>query len=269
MAIIKGALQMTGGIKGVSFYTTTGSDKVIMRTKGGPKARRMKTGEEFANVRKHQSEWAGSVKFARSVGDALGDIYRLADYNVWSVLCGMGKNLMSLDTVHPAGQRNLMLSEYRKVLENFSLNRNFQFNSVLRINPEFEIDKPTLNAWVSIPQINTEMDLQNIQKLPYFRVMVTLGIVSDVEFVSGEKQSTYEPVNEFTGSRLSTISDWFSTEDIINEQTLNVKLDAEVLKMTDDVTVLLGIGVEFGKVSFAGQITPVKHAGSGKVLAVK
>ena len=269
MAIIKGALQMTGGIKGVSFYTTTGSDKVIMRTKGGPKARRMKTGEEFENVRKHQTEWAGSVKFARSVGDALGDIYRLADYNVWSVLCGMGKNLMSLDTVHPAGQRNLMLSEYRKVLENFSLNRNFQFNSVLRINPEFEIDKPTLNAWVSIPQINTEMDLQNIQKLPYFRVMVTLGIVSDVVYVPGEKQSTYEPVNEFTGSRLSTISEWFSTEDIINEQTLNVKLDAEVLKMTDDVTVLLGIGVEFGKVSFAGQITPVKHAGSGKVLAVK
>jgi len=269
MAIIKGALQMTGGIKGVSFYTTTGSDKVIMRTKGGPKARRMKTGDEFANVRKHQTEWAGSVKFARSVGDALGEIYRLADYNVWSVLCGMGKNLMSLDTAHPAGQRNVMLSQYRKVLDNFSLNRSFQFNSVLRINPEFEIDKPTLNATVSILQINTAMDLQNNLKLPYFRVIVSLGIVSDVVYVPGEKQSTYEPVNEFTGSRLSTISEWFSTEDIINEQTLTVKLDEQVLKMTDDVTVVLGIGVEFGKVSFAGQIMPVKHAGSGKVLTVK
>jgi hypothetical protein len=269
MAIIKGALQMTGGIRGVSFYTITGSDKVIMRTKGGPKARRMKLGEEFEKVRKHQSEWAGCVKFARSVGDALGEIYRLADYNVWPVLCGMGKNLMSLDTEHPVGQRNLMLSQYRKVLDNFSLNRNYQFNSVLRITPEFEIDKVTLNAQVRISQINTEMDLLNIQKLPYFRVIVTLGIVSDVVYVPDEKFNIYEPVNESTGSRLSTISEWFSTEDIINEQTLSVKLDEEVLKMTDDVTVLLGIGVEFGKVSFAGQIAPVKHAGSGKVLAVR
>ena len=35
MAIVKGFLQMTGSI-GMSFYTRVGSDKVIMRTKGGP-----------------------------------------------------------------------------------------------------------------------------------------------------------------------------------------------------------------------------------------
>ena len=268
MAVVKGALQMTGGIKGVSFYTMSGSDKVFMRTKGGPKAQRMKTGEEFEKVRKHQSEWAASVKFAHTVGDALGEIYRLADYNLWPVLCGMGKNLMTLDTEHPVGQRNLMLSGYRKVLDNFSLNRNYQFNSVMRTTPEFEVDKKTLNAWVRISQINTEMDLLNIQRLPYFRVIVTLGIVSDVEYMPDAKLSKYEPTNECSGFRLSTISEWFSTEDIINEQTLSVKLDEEVIKMTDDVTVLLGMGVEFGKVGFASKITPVKNAGCGKVLKI-
>jgi len=35
MAIVKGAFQLTGSIRGVSFYTVRGSDKVIMRTKGG------------------------------------------------------------------------------------------------------------------------------------------------------------------------------------------------------------------------------------------
>jgi hypothetical protein len=37
--------------------------------------------------------------------------------------------------------------------------------------------------------------------------------------------------------------------------------------MTPDTTALLGIVVEFGKVGFGGQITPVKHAGCGKILA--
>ena len=33
MALVNGFLQLTGSIKGMSFYTPVGSDKVIMRTK--------------------------------------------------------------------------------------------------------------------------------------------------------------------------------------------------------------------------------------------
>ena len=43
MAIVKGFLQMTGSIKGMSFYTRVGSDKVIMRTKGMHQSTRLNT----------------------------------------------------------------------------------------------------------------------------------------------------------------------------------------------------------------------------------
>jgi hypothetical protein len=43
MAIVKNFLQITGSIKGVSFYTKVGSDKVIMRTKGGIARKLFKT----------------------------------------------------------------------------------------------------------------------------------------------------------------------------------------------------------------------------------
>jgi len=270
MAIIKGAIQMTGSIKGMSFYTNAGSDQVIMRTKGGPSARRMKVGNEFAKIRKHQAEWPGCVKFSRGIRYALGENYRLADYNVSPVWCGMGKNLITLDKEHPVGERQLLLSKYRNVLENFSLNRNYPFNTVLRINPQFDINKNTLLATVSIPQLNTEMDLLNIQKLPYFRVIVSLGVVSDLAYSPDNKNNPYEPaLKEFNGCSGSTISDWFSTDDLIGEQTMTVKLADEIVeRMTDDTTALLGIGVEFGKVGFAGQTTPVKRAGCAKVLKV-
>jgi hypothetical protein len=49
MAIVKNFLQITGSIKGVSFYTSVGSDKVIMRTKGGIARRRFKMDHGLKN----------------------------------------------------------------------------------------------------------------------------------------------------------------------------------------------------------------------------
>src|ERR1035437_2623451 len=110
MTIIKGPFQMAGSISGLSFYTNAGSDKVIMRTKGGPSARRMKIGKEFEGMRKHQTEWSACVKFSKGIRLALGENYHLADYNVSPVWCGMGKKLISLDTENPVGERVLMIS---------------------------------------------------------------------------------------------------------------------------------------------------------------
>ncbi len=261
---------MTGSIKGMSFYKNPGSEKIIMRTKGGPSARRMKVGKEYEEVRKHQTEWSACVKFSKGVRLALGQTYPLADYNVSPVWNGMGKNLIKLDTEHPVGERVLMLSPYRQVLENFSLNRNFPFNSVLRITETFDVNRETMTATVNIPRINTEMDLLNIQKLPYFRLIVSLGIVSDLMYDPEGRFSKYVPeLMEYNGFSKSTLSDWLSANDMIEEQIMTIQFTGEVLeRITDRTTVLLGIGIEFGQVGFAGQINPVKRAGCGKILKV-
>jgi len=269
MAIIKGTIKMTGGIENMSFYSIAGSDRVIARMKGGPDAHRMKVGKEFAGLRKHQKEWAACVLFSKGIHLALGETYHLADYNVCPGWNGMGKELIKLDTVHPVGERNLCLSQYREALQDYPLNHNYPFNTVLRISTDYEVNKKILQATIQLPGINTEMNLLNIQKLPYFRIIMSLGIVSDILYKPDSNYKAYEPtLTAYNGKSASTISDWFSTEDIIDPQTLTVQLgDAAVQLMTADTTVLLGIGVEFGKVSFGGQITPVKRAGCAKILA--
>jgi len=73
---------MTFSIKGVSFYTTVGSDKVILRTKRGPKKYTIQHGKNFAELRQHQIVWSGGVQFAQSVRDATGETYRLKDFNL-------------------------------------------------------------------------------------------------------------------------------------------------------------------------------------------
>jgi hypothetical protein len=270
MAIVKGALQVTGSIKGVSFYSRVGSDKVIMRTKGGPTKQRIAKGQEFEKLRTHQQEWGGCVKFARAVRYAVGEMYRLGDFNLSPVWTGIGKNLMKLDQIGKVGERRLFLTNYRQALESFNMNRNYPLNSVLRVLPTINMVRENLNVRVTFPRINTGTDIMNIQRLPYFRLLICMGCVSDLQYNPQNLFDNYEPMVEVLhGVSSNAISDWFSADNVLNEQTLIVQLNEELKEfMTENVSLLVSIGIEFGKVGFGGEIVEVKHAGCGKIVMV-
>jgi len=278
MSKIKGPFnKIKGSAAGYSYYTVEGSDDVIMRLKGGPDPKKMKTGKKFEKVRLHQQEFAGATVFSEGIRYGLGETYRLHDINVYAKWCGMGKSIIGLDTAGELGKRPLVLSSYRYELENYSLNNKFPFNSVLRITPQFEVNKEAFQATVKIPTINSKMDLLNIQKLPYFRLIISLGIVSDLtcKKVMDSKKEKYKYVPDmggYNGTSTSNLSEWFSTDDQIDEQTtvVGLNLDHSLIEVNaTDLTFLLGIGIEFGKVGVGKKIYPVKRACCGKILAVR
>jgi len=268
MAIIKGAIQMTGSIKGVTFYTRRGSDQVIMRTKGGTSKDKINRLPQFEGMRLQQKEWSGCTKFASGVRTAFGGLHRLADYNLSSVLNGMGNKLQKLDITHEKGKRPVCLSNLKMALDGFNFNRNYPFNSVLRVTTNFEINRDTLQAMVTIPRINTEIDLLNIQRLPFFRIIVVLGTASDMIYNSN--LNDYIPMVEgLHGTAAVKNSDWFSANSIVEEQTLTIQMiDRQLALLTDNVSVILSIAVEFGTVGFTGAPVEVKYAGCAKVLKV-
>jgi hypothetical protein len=268
MAIAKGIIQMTGSVGNLSFYTIAGSDKVIVRTKGGASKKQIAKAPEFEKLRKHQSEWGGCVQFSQGMRKAIGELYRLADYNLSPVWTGMGKNLIKLDTEREIGARWLLTSQHKEALEGFNFNRNYPLNNVLRVFPHVEVNRENLQATVTIPRINTENDLLNIQKLPYFRLIICMGTVSDLRNYPDSSYKDYSPlVYELHGTSQSTVGAWHSANDILPEHTLTVRLDENLnSRMTNNVTLLLSIGIEFGKVGFAGEIIEVKHAGCGKIV---
>jgi len=271
MAIVKGPFQFSGGVRGVSFYTRAGSDQVIMRTKGGPKARRLKVGKEFEVVRKHQSEWAGCVKFSQGIKYATYYINKLADFNVSAVWNGLGKNIQKMDTEGELGKRSIRFSEFRNELSGFNLNKNFTFNAVLGISPRVEINKETHSALITLPRINTANDLLNIRKLPYFRLIFSLGVVSDIHFNPELRKGEYESqLTTYNGVPVYKQTEWLSTQDIIPEmqQELHVFPDA-IASLTDKSSYIVSMGIEFGEVGFGGQISGAKRAGAARILLVE
>jgi len=269
MAIVKGFMQITGSIKGVSFYTRRGSDKVIMRTKGGATKKQIETSPKFEKTRKQMKQFGGAAKFGSLSRYAFGGLHRLADYNLTPVLIKMGNSLMKLDTTSEFGKRKLMLSENRQAFEGFNFNRDYPFNTVLRILPRWELDREQLKGVVTFPRINTDIDLLNIQKLPFFRLIVVIGTVSDLTFNPVKDQ--YKPVVDgLHGHSITLTGKWNSTNTILPEQTMTVQFPEEKLSLvTENVTVLLSLAVEFGNVGYNIEPVEVKYAGCGKVVGVR
>jgi hypothetical protein len=154
-------------------------------------------------------------------------------------------------------------------LEGFNFNRNYPFNTVVRISPQWELNRNNLQTTVTIPRINTDIDLLNIQKLPFFRLIIAIGTVSDLAYNESKKE--YKPVvPDLHGASNTTTGEWFKTQSIVQEQTLTVQMNDELIaELTNDVTVLLSMAIEFGNIGMTDEPVEVQYAGCGKVLAVK
>ena len=267
MAIVKGVLQLQGSLENVTYYKRRGSDQIIARTKQGPSKEKLATDPKYAGFRNHQREWKGCAKFGSLARYAFGGLHRLADYNLTPVLNGMGKNLMKKEPDPNPGKRSIRLSEHKQGLEGFNFNKKNPFNTVLRVGITGQIDRENLLATVTIPRIKTDIDLVNIQRLPYFRIIAVIGTVADMYYDATE--NAYVPaILELHGVSTVNNGPWHPSQTIVPEHTMTVQLsEAQQALLTDDITVLLSVAVEFGTVGFAGETVEVKYAGCGKVLA--
>lgn len=267
MARVKGILQVTGGLKGVSLYTMRGSDEVIMRTKGGPSKNTIQNSESCKGLRDSGTEWSGCTKAASSMRRALEPILRLADYNVMGGLNAVCKKIQCMDTEHEKGKRHVLVSDNRQFLTGFDFNKTNPFNRVIRINAVGQIYRETVSATVIIPEFNPTDHLVAPNKLPLMRFVALLGVCTNVHYHEATK--SYAPMNQqLLGYRREVQTAWNPVKRNLPEQMLEVQLEGIAEYLTENDTLLLAIGVEFGTVGADGEGEAVKWAGCGKVLGV-
>lgn len=275
MARVNGLFNIQGKLGNVSFYTIKGGETVYVRTKGGPTARRIKVGKEFEKLRKHQAEWRGCVLFSRQLINGVYGLHKLGDFNVSAAWNGLAKKLMSTDKEHPVGERSVLLSQNKTVLEGYNMNRRFPFNSVFRTPVSVEIDYSALTAKISVSRIVTANDLYNVQKLPYFRLYFSFGFISDLVYNTDDYKYNYSPeiiVNEYRTTEMYSkkiSTDWFVANDIIGESVYELKLHDELGAIAlERTTAIVGAGIEFGNIVAGRAIEAVKNACCAKIIKV-
>jgi len=97
MAHISKGIVFTGSLANVSAYKMRGSDKIILRTKGGPSKKKIKHSPNFQNTRLLNAEFGGRATATKWIRKALRPLLPLADYNIAGPLNALLKPIQLME----------------------------------------------------------------------------------------------------------------------------------------------------------------------------
>jgi hypothetical protein len=153
MGTVTGLPGLTGSFGGLSAYRMRGSNKIILRQKGGATKERIQKDKSFALTRRYNQEWKACILAARQITHALYPVKHLADFNYSGSLNGLCKSIQKDATTAPLGQRPVLLSQQFFKLEGFSLNRENSFESIVKHPLQYDIDRAIGRAVVQLPEL--------------------------------------------------------------------------------------------------------------------
>jgi len=255
-------LEEGAAFAGKSIYRMKGSDKLIVRKKGGPKAEQVLKSPRFERTRENSTEFRGVGKAASAIRDSLFTIRHLADHNFRPTLIKICKKIQVLDTTSGRGQRSIFLSQQRHMLKNFWLNKKHPFPTIVADTVSCNLDRETKSAVIQLPMLLPGISLHLPWKQPLYRFSLSLGLMSDVVYENGEYN---DHIEDRDIGHLDT--PWNEATETFQAQTLELKLNRPKA-VKDSQTLVLAIGIEMGTPGANGEVTGVKHCGSACILAL-
>ena len=264
MANLRGNIVFTGSVGGLSAYTRKGSDKIILRTKGGASKDKIKRSAAFANTRKLNAEFGGASSAARNIKLALIGLTHLDHSHFQSRLTAVCSSIQKLDTTNELGRRAVLISGYRQLLEGFNLQMGTGFDSIIKHPLQCSIDRDGLSATVLVPQLFPQISVYVPGRFSLFRLIAVLGVVPDMHYEEGSKK--YVPINKKVLVRRADLyTEWMGAEDICPQQMLRLQVEG-ITRISDHDSLQLSVGVEFGVAVRADVIEPVNYAGAAKIM---
>lgn len=264
MAVLAGEIQFTGTMGGFSAYRMKGSNKIIIRRKGGPEHNKLKTHANYAITRKNNQEWKAGILAGQQLVHAIHPIKHLNDYSYFGTLTGIVKSIQKDDILNPLGKRSVLLSQFAYKLEGFSLNKYNRLESIVKHPLQYGIDRNSGTAWVQLPELVPGINLGNPMKQPLYRMVITLGAVADIQY--HQQRNRYEPVIDTLIHPVTTSTEWCSYKQTTPAALLTAETDT--VPADPQVSLVLAVGIEFGVPVSNTEIRPVKYAGAAKIVRV-
>ena len=262
MAQINSPFSFTGSLQNLSAYKRRGSDKIILRTKGGATKEQIQSSPKFELTRRLNSEFGGCSNACRWIREMLSPFKPITDFNLVGPINSLLKGIQVLDTESELGRRQVQLSRNPRLLEGFNFNRAHLFESIVQ-NPVYHtLNKALLQATVNIPALLPDMNFVPPGNFPLYRFMVSLSVVpdwvyTDMGYRMNGDYSKAVPVHIYT--------DWFQTGN--ESPSIQLELQMPHQPVADSFSCMLALGIGFGIMKY-GEIRPVKYMGGGKIVAV-
>jgi hypothetical protein len=261
MATLEDGIEFTGSLGKFSAYRIKGSDKIILRKKGGPSRKQVLKSKNFVRLRENMKEFSGVGKTVNVIRTPLRHVSHLTEYNFSSDLTALCKMIQLLDPAGDRGERNILLSQHRYMLAGFRLNIKHPFLGVVSGPVACVFNRETKSALIQLPGLVKGFNLHLPWKQPLYRFSMVLGLIPDVTYEKGEYNVH---ADEWADIGLDTA--WHVADEPFRSQTVELKLDIPGA-IKDTQTLIFAIGIEMGVPTPYGNIEAVQYAGSACILA--
>ena len=264
MAKLDTPFLFTGSLGNVSAYTMRGTDKIILRTKGGATKQMIKTAPQFEMTRLINAEFGGRAKAGSLLLQSISPMKALADHNLSGPVNALLKPVQAMDTEHGLGQRSILFSRGAHMLSGYNLNRQYPFDGIVRTPVTYGMDAVHRSASLEIPEMLPGINFHVPGRYAYFGLIVVLGMVPDLHHgpagyaPAGERNSWPPPVIFYSA--------WYPVSK--GSPGLSVLLE-QTPPPDNGYGLVLSIGIRFGAPGDGGNIEQVKWAGSARLLLGK
>ena len=264
MAKVSMNMPFTNSMGDFSIYKMEGVDKLIIRGKGGPTKEQIANDPQFERLRKCQSEFAGAAKAGGSIMNTTKAINHLADHSFIGKLTKVCHQIQRKETMAEPGKRPILFSKHGKLLEGTNFCDRKVFDSVLKNLPGFSISREEHKAMVNFTELFPGINLFDPWNHPLYRFIVTLGVLQDMELTSSGYVSTNPAI---ILNRAQAVSEWHSSNQPLAAAIFELVLPANTI-LDAGSSLVLAVGVQFGRMISNSTTEPVAKAGCGKIIAV-
>jgi hypothetical protein len=263
MALLTGEIQFTGSLHNLSAYRMQGSNRLILRRKGGASRQRIKTDPHFEITRRNNTEWSGCTACTSQFIRAVHPLKHVAGTGYAGRLNGIFKSIQLDDATAVAGRRAVRVSAGYYKLEGFNLNEKRLFESIVKHPLQYSIDKNAGTALLQLPEIIPGINLANPGQHPLYRFTFILGAVADVEYDEVKKKYVAAAGQEKLFPAVNH-SAWHTARESM--APVEIMLALNQLPDTAGYSILLAAGIEFGVPVTHTEVRPVKRDGAAKIL---
>jgi len=177
MGKLKGIIQFTGQLDGLSFYEMNG--KIVVRKTGGFDGDKIKNDANYTRVRENSSEFAHCAEKGKYFRNSLQPyLKQLHIPYVHNRVLGLFQEISRLDLVSARGKRSvingLQTVEAKKVIERFEFDKNLSFDAVFPFTYAVDL----LEGNLTVPNFNSRL----LKKVPHTTHATLQLIVVGLDF---------------------------------------------------------------------------------------
>ena len=231
-------------IDNLRVYKINGVEKTIIARKGGPTSEEVKSGENYADLRKNQQEFAAASNLAKALRHSLPKkMAKICEPYVSGKLTAKFRNLAQLSD-GDTGKRPILLSENGQTLEGFDFNSNAPFKETFPNNIMVMSGSNYGQLILHIPSFIPKQDLMAPDNSTHYQLFSHLLLLSDFTYTKESKE--YNPcapeVHARKNTRENPIHPIINYPEESTTQQLSV-YNGEALP--SDTKLLLILGVKF------------------------